>query len=139
MTLPYKHKTQPKFSDSSPLLRTPYSPLSITLPAALPNALPCFPAYLCQKDERALLWNLRSCNFFISFPRNNNNNKFSSVTAFHPFLSLSLSLSLSIWWVITNDIITGNFRVLNATRAGNLGASVNHARWHYFLLCIRLY
>ena len=74
ITLPYKYKTQPIFSDSSPLLRTPYSPLSITLPFALPNALPCFPAYLCQKDERALRWNFRSCKFFVLSSRNNNNN-----------------------------------------------------------------
>ena len=33
---------QLRFSDSSPPPRTPYSPLSITLPSALPSALPFF-------------------------------------------------------------------------------------------------
>ena len=37
------------------------------------------------------------------------------------------------------DIITGNFRALNVTRAGTLWASVNDARRHYILLYILNY
>ena len=61
-------KMQPKFSHSSPLLPTPYSPLSITLPSALPNALPCFQLTFARRTSRHCFGIFGAVNFFLFSP-----------------------------------------------------------------------
>jgi len=75
ITLPSKLKTQPKILNFFPLLRTPGSPIPITLPSSLPKSLTLIQATFTRRTSGHHLVTFRAVNFTNLPPPSGNKNK----------------------------------------------------------------